>query len=120
MDAIPERNCDDMCKLIFEVSVELARFGRNDGFERLEPRSFNSMALGKEVFSYIICNYQKESEEATGIHGELTRRKGKYIYLYRAVDKNGLLIDFMLSEKRDIASAIRFFEKAIKTNEDNP
>ena len=43
--------------------------------------------------------------------------KGKWTYLYRAVDKQGQTVDFLLSEKRDIAAAKRFFIKAIQNNE---
>lgn len=39
--------------------------------------------------------------------------KGKSVYLYRAVDKEGKTIDFMLSEKRDEPAVRAFFEKAI-------
>ncbi len=39
--------------------------------------------------------------------------KGKWCYLYRAVDKFGAIIDFMLSDKRDESVARRFFTKAI-------
>jgi len=39
--------------------------------------------------------------------------KGVWHYLYRAVDKEGDTIDFMLSKKRDEAAATAFFEKAI-------
>ena len=39
--------------------------------------------------------------------------KGVWHYLYRAVDKEGKTIDFMLSEKRDTAAARAFFAKAI-------
>jgi len=39
--------------------------------------------------------------------------KGKDVYLYRAVDKFGDTIDFMLSEKRDKKAVIRFFKKSI-------
>ena len=39
--------------------------------------------------------------------------KGKDVYLYRAVDKFGETIDFMLSEKRDKKAVLDFFNKAI-------
>jgi putative transposase len=42
--------------------------------------------------------------------------KGQDVYLYRAVDKIGQAIDFMLSEKRDKKAVIRFFVKAIGRN----
>ena len=37
-------------------------------------------------------------------------------YLYRAVDKAGKTIDFLLIAKRDKKAAMRFFEKAIQAN----
>ena len=39
--------------------------------------------------------------------------KGRWTYLYRAVDKQGLTVDFLLSQKRDMAAAKQFFMKAI-------
>lgn len=42
--------------------------------------------------------------------------KGEWVYLYRAVDKLGKTLDFMLSEHRDKAAARRFFRRAIKVN----
>jgi len=42
--------------------------------------------------------------------------KGKWTYLYRAVDKSGKTIDFMLSERRDEAAATAFFAKTIGNN----
>ena len=41
-----------------------------------------------------------------------TRVRGRWTYLYRAVDKHGLTVDFLLSEHRDIAAAKRFFTRA--------
>ncbi|EAT4222032.1 IS6 family transposase, partial [Salmonella enterica] len=42
------------------------------------------------------------------------RIKGQWKYLYRAVDTAGQTIDFLLTAKRDAASALRFFRKAIR------
>jgi IS6 family transposase len=39
--------------------------------------------------------------------------KGRWSYLYRAVDKTGQTIDFLISAKRDAAAAKRFFRKAL-------
>ena len=39
--------------------------------------------------------------------------KGVWTYLYRAVDSFGQTIDFLLSARRDAASAKRFFRKAL-------
>lgn len=42
--------------------------------------------------------------------------KGRWTYLYRAVDRDGQTLDFMLSERRDLAAARRFFRQAISAN----
>jgi IS6 family transposase len=43
--------------------------------------------------------------------------KGKWYYLYRAVDSTGQTIDFMLSAKRNTKAAKRFFRKMLKAPE---
>jgi transposase-like protein len=40
--------------------------------------------------------------------------RGRWTYLYRAVDQYGLTVDFLLSEHRDVAAAKRFFTRAIE------
>lgn len=42
--------------------------------------------------------------------------KGQWKYYYRAVDKQGQTIDFLLTATRDKKAALRFFKKAIKHN----
>src|SRR5713101_4465374 len=44
--------------------------------------------------------------------------KGIWTYLYRAVDKEGQTVDFLLTAKRDMAAAKRFFDKAMRYNDD--
>src|SRR3712207_2420434 len=41
------------------------------------------------------------------------RVKGRWMYLYRAVDSRGQTIDFLLSARRDAEAAKRFFRKAL-------
>src|SRR6266404_2778064 len=42
--------------------------------------------------------------------------KGQWRYRYRAVDKQGQTIDFLLTEHRDEAAALRFLKKAIRSH----
>ena len=44
--------------------------------------------------------------------------RGQWKSLYRAVDKEGKTIDFLLRAKRDKAAATRFFKKAMRQNGD--
>ena len=39
---------------------------------------------------------------------------GQWAYLYRAVDQHGQVIDVLLSERRDLAAARRFFVRALR------
>ncbi|BCA96883.1 hypothetical protein TUM19329_32440 [Legionella antarctica] len=41
---------------------------------------------------------------------------GTWVYLYRAVDKEGSTVDFMLSEKSDRPVVLNFFKKAIDSS----
>ena len=42
--------------------------------------------------------------------------RGQWKYLYRAVDKDGDTIDFLLTAKRDAKAALRFLRQAIRNN----
>jgi len=74
-----------------------------------------------------VVKYSPQLEEA--FHGRkrpvwVSRRmdetyikvKGEWKYLYRAVDKYGKTIDFLLTEHRDKEAALRFLKQAIRRN----
>ena len=42
---------------------------------------------------------------------------GQWKYLYRAVDRDGDTVDFLLTARRDLAAARRFLERAINLND---
>ncbi|MBA3946788.1 MAG: IS6 family transposase [Herpetosiphonaceae bacterium] len=46
--------------------------------------------------------------------------RGVWKYLYRAIDRDGNLVDSMLSEKRDMDAAKRFFRRALDVAEQTP
>jgi transposase-like protein len=46
--------------------------------------------------------------------------RGKWVYLYRAVDSAGRTVDFRLSGRRDVGAAKAFFRKAIKSQGSAP
>jgi putative transposase len=51
-----------------------------------------------------------------GFEPRLILAKGTWKYLYRAVDKAGKTVDFLLTARRDKAAAVRFFDKAMKAS----
>jgi transposase, IS6 family len=57
--------------------------------------------------------YLRPSNGSWRVDETYIRVKGRWTYLYRAVDSRGQTIDFLLSAERDAAAAKRFFRKAL-------
>ena len=55
----------------------------------------------------------KQTNDSWRVDETYIRVKGKWVYLYRAVDSSGATIDFLLSAKRDTVAAKRFLAKAL-------
>jgi len=55
----------------------------------------------------------KPTNDSWRVDETYIRVKGKWVYLYRAVDSSGATIDFLLSAKRDTVAAKRFLAKSL-------
>jgi len=58
--------------------------------------------------------YAKPVGDSWRVDETYIKLRGQWVYLYRAVDKEGCTVDFFLSRRRDMATAKRFFSKATK------
>ena len=55
----------------------------------------------------------KPTNKSWRVDGTYVRVKGRWCYLYRAIDSTGAMIDFVLSGLRDAATAKRLFRKVL-------
>ena len=67
-----------------------------------------ALELEKRIRSHL-----RLSNGSWRVNETYVRVKGRWTYLYRAVDSRGQTIDFLLSAKRDAEAAKRFFRKAL-------
>jgi len=58
-------------------------------------------------------HHLKPTNDSWRMDETYVRVKGKWRYLYRAVDSTGATLDFLLSAKQDAAAAKRFLAKAL-------
>jgi DDE domain len=64
--------------------------------------------------------YQRYTDASWRVDETNVKVACQWAYLYRAIDKSGETIDFMLSPRRTAKSARRFLAKALKLREDCP
>ena len=62
------------------------------------------------------CSYLKPTNDLWRVDETYIKVKGKWKYLYRAVDLAGNTLDFMLNAKRDAKAAKRFLRKVINAS----
>lgn len=64
--------------------------------------------------------YQRYTDASWRADETYVKVAGQWAYLYRAIDKNGDIIDFMLSPRRTAKSARRFLGKALRLRHECP
>ena len=102
-------------KLRFSLSYRDVREILSHKFVYVDPSTINRWVL---KFAPLL---EKEFRKKKRIVGKSWRMdemfikvKGKWCYLYRAVDKAGNTIDFLLSERNNHRAAWRYLKKAVK------
>ncbi|MBD1867244.1 IS6 family transposase [Cyanobacteria bacterium FACHB-471] len=93
----------DLEEMMAERGVEVDHSTINQWVLKYAPE------LGKRVRPHL--NPTNDSWRVDETYIEI---KGKWKYLYRAVDSEGNTLNFMLSAKRDGKAATRFFRKVLK------
>ncbi len=82
------------------------------------------LSIAHKTIMHWVHQYEPQLEEKVRHHLKATNNswrvdetyikvKGKWMYLYRAVDSEGNTIDFYLSKNRNTQSAKRFFKKVL-------
>ena len=64
--------------------------------------------------------YQGSRSGSWRVDETYVRVGGRWKYLFRAVNRHGQLIDFMLTDRRNARAAYRFLRKALKAVSDYP
>ena len=65
------------------------------------------------IFNKIALRYKKPVQQFWRIDETYIKIKGHWYYLYRAIDRQGKTVDFLLTKHRDTQAARRFFKNAI-------
>jgi transposase-like protein len=104
--------------LVRTVPAELPRCGGPNGRARAARFPHNDLALGSAL-----CPGIREALESLVSPRPLflldetyIRVRAGWYYLYRAVDKHGQTVDFLLRPDRGVAAAQAFFRKALTTS----
>jgi transposase-like protein len=61
------------------------------------------------------ARYGRQSGRSWRVDETYVKVRGRWTYLYRAVDRDGETVDFRLIPTRDVAAAKAFFRKALRT-----
>src|ERR1700677_3775000 len=100
--------------LMFPISYrDLGLMLLDRGVEVAHTTIFRWIQAYAEELEKRIRPHLRMSNGSWRVDETYVRVKGRWMYLYRAVDSRGQTIDFLLAARRDTAAAKRFFRKAL-------
>jgi putative transposase len=105
--------------LVCRLWAERAKPGRDDGWRGIEVdhSTVHRWAIKLlPVLEKVFRRRKRPVGKSWRVDETYIKVKGKWKYLYRAVDKAGETVDFLLRAHRDKAAAQRYFEKSIDQN----
>src|SRR5215218_11029621 len=101
-----------LCRLLYKLSLrDLAQMFLLRGFEF----THEAVREWEERFAPLQAEHirrKRKGKVGRRWYVEYVKVRGKWCYLYRAIDRDGNLVDSMLSPTRDTAAAQRFFGSA--------
>jgi DDE domain len=110
--------------MVLSLRLILSGFKRNRGWTWPSIRSFYNLCWAQEYAPEINKRtkpYLKTTCDSWKVDETYLKIKGIWHYLYRAIDKRGNTLDWMLSVNRNKQSAKRFFKKLLgNTHTVNP
>lgn len=105
-----------LCQLRYKMSFrDIAEFFLLRGFEFTHETVWDWEARFASLLAQQLrAKRRGKAGESWYVDETYVKIKGKWCYLYRAIDRQGNLVDSMLSHKRDMAAAQAFFKQAIE------
>src|SRR5216684_604864 len=100
----------DLVEMFLERSFEFTYEAVRDWEERFAPLIADQLRIKR----------RGQAGRSWYVDETYVNVKGKWCYLYRAIDRDGNLVDSLLSEKRDMEAAKRFFKQALDVADHAP
>lgn len=95
---------------------DLEEMFRERGFE-IDHSTINRWVLAyAPVIEKRLRQFRRPHSGSVRVDETYVKIRGKWRYLYRAIDKHGNPIDFLLTAKRDLDAAKRFFGRCSGTS----